>query len=286
MISSGTTLDWRCQALQDTLQTGLPALQVQALGSVDSTSTRLLELLRQDATPRLLVAETQTQGRGRNGRVWFSAPGASLTFSLALPYAPVDWSGLSLAVGVALGEALEPLPPGQAPRLQLKWPNDLWLCDAPGHWRKLGGILIETVATGSGTRACVVGVGLNVLPRPDLQGLRDLRDLSTGHACVQEIEPTLDAPGLLWRVAPALVQALVRFETQGLEPFAAAFARRDLLRGQAVATTWAAAPTGQADGVDAHGALRVQLPGGAVVMVSSGEVSVRPLDRSSLAPEA
>jgi BirA family biotin operon repressor/biotin-[acetyl-CoA-carboxylase] ligase len=210
------------------------------------------------------VAEAQTRGRGRNGRAWQSAPGASLTFSLALPLAPPDWSGLSLAVGVALADAIEARPA----RLQLKWPNDLWLRDAPGRWRKLGGILIETMGI-EGGRACVVGVGLNVRPQPDLQGL------ASGHACVQEVEPGLDAPGLLQRVAPALLQALLRFERRGFTPFADGYERRDLLRGRAVATSLADLPEGVAEGVDGQGALRVRGPQG-VVAVGSGEVSVRP----------
>jgi BirA family biotin operon repressor/biotin-[acetyl-CoA-carboxylase] ligase len=264
-----TALTWGTATLQRALQPLLPGLQVQAVASVDSTSTRLVERLRGgEAAPRLLVAEMQTAGRGRNGRRWTSAPGASLTFSLGLPFAPGDWSGLSLAVGAALADAIEPQPA----RLMLKWPNDLWLADepgaGPGRWRKLGGILIETVVAGE-SRACVLGIGLNVLPRSDVQ------DLASGYACVQELDDTLDAPALLGRVAPALVTALQRFEREGLAPFVGAFARRDLLRGQPVSTTLASVPAGVAEGVDAQGALRVRHAGG-VTAVSSGEVSVRP----------
>ena len=64
-----------------------------------------------DTQPCLLVAEQQLRGRGRVGRSWQSRAGASLTFSLALPLSPVDWSGRSLAVGVALAGALEPSTP-------------------------------------------------------------------------------------------------------------------------------------------------------------------------------
>jgi BirA family biotin operon repressor/biotin-[acetyl-CoA-carboxylase] ligase len=73
-------------------------------------------LLRRGEAPALLVvAEAQTQGRGRNGRAWQSLPGASLTFSLGLPLAPADWSGLSLAVGAALADAIEPAERWQTP---------------------------------------------------------------------------------------------------------------------------------------------------------------------------
>ena len=260
-----TELTWATATLQRMLQPSLPGLQVQAVARVDSTSTRLVERLRGGETaPRLLVAEAQTAGRGRNGRTWHSLPGTSLTFSLGLPYAPADWSGLSLAVGAALADAIEPRPS----RLMLKWPNDLWLADEPGRWRKLGGILIETVVSGT-SRACVVGVGLNVKPAAEAA------DLASGYACVHELDPVLDAPALLARVAPALVAAMQTFEAQGLAPFAAAFARRDLLQGLDVTTTLSAVPAGTAEGVDAQGALRVRHAGG-VALVASGEVSVRP----------
>jgi BirA family transcriptional regulator, biotin operon repressor / biotin---[acetyl-CoA-carboxylase] ligase len=279
-------LAWPTLALQDRLQTLWPGLQVQVRARVGSTNTDMLDLLR--AAPgvaHLLVAELQTQGRGRNGRVWHAQAGTSLTFTFGLPFAPADWSGLSLAVGVALAEALEPLPVGAMPRLQLKWPNDLWLRDAdlphvhphehphehPGtgaRWRKLGGILIETMPVGPG-RACLVGVGLNVLPRADVAGL------TSGYACLQELDAKASAPALLARVAPALLAALQRFERAGLQSAADGFARRDLLRGQTVTTTMDALPQGVADGIDGQGALRVRHPGG-VALVHSGEVSVRP----------
>lgn len=245
------------------LQTGLPTLQVQARGSVDSTSTRLLEQLRHDATPRLLVAETQTQGRGRNGRVWFSAPGASLTFSLALPYAPGDWSGLSLAVGVALAEALHP-------QVQIKWPNDLcW------QGRKLGGVLVETVSLGA-QRYAVIGVGLNlVAPALPSDGV-----LGPGM-------PALPAAGLLdlmpdaakgvghWlrRVAAPLLRQALDFEAQGFGHLVPRYAARDALMGRPVRLS--DGREGVADGVRADGALWLTAASGRSA-VWQHEVSVRP----------
>jgi BirA family transcriptional regulator, biotin operon repressor / biotin---[acetyl-CoA-carboxylase] ligase len=256
-----------------------------------------------DLQPCLLVAEHQTQGRGRLGRDWQASPGLSLTFSLALPYAPAaGWSGLSLAVGLALAEALE--PQAAAPRLRLKRPNDLWLADdasadaldAPGGiaappGRKLGGILLETLplptqgdtrrsAFGGETAAArwlVVGVGLNVRPQP----AEDSAALASGHASLQALRPDLDAPATLHAVAVPLVQTLLGFARDGFAPLQAAYARRDLLAGRLVSTTQADCPQGLALGVDAEGALRVQTggPGGTRVehRLLSGEVSVRPL---------
>lgn len=248
----------------------LPGVRVQVQAELGSTSTELLERLRQgDTAAQLLVAERQNAGRGRQGRRWQSAPGASLTFSYGTLLAPADWSGLSLAVGAMLADAIEPPSAAAGPRLQLKWPNDLWLADGPqGPWRKLGGILVETVAA-AGARACVVGVGLNVQP------LAGDVELSSGYACVQELDPRWDAPALLEAVAAPLVAALARFEREGLAAFAGGYARRDLLRGRRVLSSGAAAVDGVAEGVDAQGRLLLRNAAG-LQAVGSGEVSVRP----------
>jgi BirA family biotin operon repressor/biotin-[acetyl-CoA-carboxylase] ligase len=272
-MHAATALDWRADALQQQLATLLPGLGVEVQAQLASTNTQLLERARtatpQARQPRLLVAEHQTAGRGRLGRGWVAQPGASLTFSLLLPLAPATWAGLSLAVGCALADALEPA--ATAPRLALKWPNDLWLLDAPGRGRKLGGILIETVAAGA-QRLAVVGVGLNVLPQPQA----DAGQLTHGLASTRELDPTSTAPGVLATVAGPLVRALQRFEAEGFAPFHAAFSRRDLLAGRAL-TTAGANPLlqGRGEGVDTDGALLLRSADGTLHRISSGEVSVR-----------
>ena len=72
-----------------------------------------------------------------------------------------------------------------------------------------------------------------------------------------------------------LVEALRRFEREGFAAFAAAFERRDMLRGRAVRTTHPDVPEGCAEGLAPDGSLRVRLPDGTVREVGSGEVSVR-----------
>ena len=303
-------LRWGAEALWEQLTPQLPGLSVEVVARISSTNTALLERARivtppaedgdmaqvrrsvestafgrraADLQPCLLVAEHQTHGRGRQGRVWQAAPGASLTFSLALPLAPKDWSGLSLAVGVALAEALDPpaastglgdagVPAGH--RIGVKWPNDLWLLDGQGGGRKLGGILIETVAAGT-RRLAVIGVGLNVLPM-------STSEVSTGYACLQEIDPLATAPGTLSRIARPLVEALRRFEREGFASFAQAFAARDMLFGRAVLTTHPEVPEGVAAGLAPDGSLLVRTDQG-VREVGSGEVSVR-LDPQRGAP--
>ena len=299
-MSTAYHLRWGAEALWRQLTPLLPDLSVEVVARLGSTNTELLERMRQrpeargheeprtdhaghdrrstgrrqaDTQPCLLVAEHQTRGRGRQGKDWQASPGASLTFSLALPLAPVDWSGLSLAVGLAVAETFDPQPPSGTPRLGIKWPNDLLLIDptaAGGVGRKLGGILIETVQVG-GRRMAVVGIGLNLLPQPDDA---DERPLSWGYACLQELDYGLTAPAALARLAVPLVRTLQAFEREGFAPLRARFAARDVLLGRPVTTTLPDLPAGVADGIDETGTLWLQVAGQRRP-VASGEVSLR-----------
>jgi BirA family biotin operon repressor/biotin-[acetyl-CoA-carboxylase] ligase len=298
MSNEASHLSWGAERLWEQLNPILPGMSVEVVARSDSTNSQLIDRARMfsgrrdqpvtvpgvldrrdreersphgrrtgDTHPCLLVAESQTRGRGRHGRNWQSSAGASLTFSLSLALSPNDWSGLSLAVGVSLAEALEAAC-GHGAAIGLKWPNDLWLLDAPGQGRKLGGVLIETVMVGS-RRMAIVGVGLNVLPQ-------STRELSSGYACLQERQPDIDPPKALHQVARPLAEALMQFERDGFSAFAQRFAQRDLLRGQEVTTTLPHLPSGIADGVGPDGALRLKVgDDGEVHLVSSGDVSVR-----------
>ena len=274
---------WHAEALWEAVVPQLPGFTVEVLPQIDSTNTELMRRARAGQTePTLLVAERQTAGRGRMGRVWDSSHtealegSASLTFSLGLPLAPADWSGLSLAVGLAVAEGLD--PDGSA-GVRLKWPNDLWLADD----RKLAGILVETaslpLSTGAegaagadlaAARYVVIGIGINIAPQ---RGAPAPVAGATPRAGLQDVLPAVDAPAALARVLAPLVAAVQQFEAQGFAPFQARFAARDVLRGRAVRLS--DGTEGQALGVDAQGAFRVQTAAG-VQAVISNEISVRP----------
>ena len=281
--ASSTRPHWGAEALWQALVPLLPGLSIEVVQTLDSTNSELTDRLRNagrvqqdrrggrvgDLFPQMLVAINQTAGRGRLGRRWHATPGSSLTFSLALPLHRDDWSGLSLAVGLAVAEALDPA----GTRIGLKWPNDLILRDtAAGKGlpciagRKLGGILIESVPVGA-QRAAVVGIGINVLPQP-------VAEADYGAAALAELWPDATPQDALARIGEPLVRALLAFDSDGFEPMREAYARRDTLLGQQVRTTDAEMPEGVADGVDADGALKVA-SGGQVRRVVSGEVSVR-----------
>ena len=276
---------WPAEAVWEAVAPLLPGFTVEVLPSIDSTNTELMRRARAGQTePTLLVAEQQTAGRGRLGRVWQSDVGASLMLSLGLPMVPRDWSGLSLAVGVSVAESLQPnlppLEPGQPPRIGLKWPNDLWLSGD----RKLGGILVETAsfvapqaahpapAHGSAARYVVVGIGINVLPRSG-------EGMSMPPGSLQDVEQGLDAPAALLRIVPPLVAMLQGFEACGFAPVQPRFAARDVLQGRPV--TLSDGQTGTAHGVAEDGALLVHTAQG-MQTVTSAEISVRPAVLSTL----
>lgn len=280
MPQQKSPIRWPAEAVWEAVAPLLPGFTVEVLPSIDSTNTELMRRARAGQTePTLLVAEQQTAGRGRLGRVWQSDVGASLMLSLGLPMAPKDWSGLSLAVGVSVAESLQPtlppLEPGHSPRIGLKWPNDLWLDGAAGE-RKLGGILVETASfvapqAPAATRAptaryVVVGIGINVLPRSP-------EGLSMPPGSLQDVAPGLDAPTALLRIAAPLVAMLQSFEGYGFAPMQARFAARDVLQGRAV--TLSDGQAGTAHGVAEDGALLVHTAQG-MQAITSAEISVRP----------
>jgi BirA family biotin operon repressor/biotin-[acetyl-CoA-carboxylase] ligase len=245
---------WPAESIWEQVSPLLPGFTVEVLPEIDSSNTELMRRARAGQTePTLLVAERQTAGRGRLGRPWQSAAGDSLTFSLGLPFSPKDWSGLSLAVGLALAESLHP-------DIGLKWPNDLWWQD-----RKLGGILIEAATAGARSQV-VIGMGINIRPRP-------AEGLSTPPAALTELWPDATAGAALLRLMPTLVRTLQDFEQQGFAPLQARFEARDVLRGREVHTS--DGQSGRALGVGPTGALRLLLAGGEK-LIDSSEVSVRP----------
>ena len=291
----------------------LPALTVEVLKEVDSTNSELMRRARAGQTdPVLLVAESQTAGRGRLGRQWHAQAGDALTFSLGLMLHPADWSGLSLAVGLSVVESLDPQG---ALGLGLKWPNDIWVCQqdtsqqilgtlpkpASNTWCKLAGILIETAVpsmpmpktsqhqvTNSQTeqRYCVIGVGINIgKPRAlDVSipaiGLRDLSEVAAAKASATSASasPTT-APQALAMIAQPLLAAVLAFESKGFAPSQAAFQQRDVLRDMPV--TLSDGRQGIARGVDNTGVLRVETPQG-MQLINSAEVRVRPSIEESL----
>lgn len=272
--AAGYRLPWPLQMLDAAqIHAALPTTVADALGAMevhwelDSTSSELQRRGVQAADFSILLAETQTAGRGRRGRAWLSPPGMNLHLSCLKRFESgfAALSGLSLALGVIVLRALESVGVGGA---GLKWPNDVLAADG-----KLGGILVELSGEYQGPCAAVIGIGLNLRLTPALreqagQPVCDLSVLAGG------------APPDRNRVAAALIAALVdglrQFESGGFAGFVDDYARHDLLRDQPLRLSGAqGAFEGVGAGVDARGALRVRLADGSLRQVDSADVTVR-----------
>ncbi len=226
---------------------------------VASTNAEALRLAATGEPEGLVVvADTQSAGRGRLGRSWWSQPGTALLASwLVRPsLAPDRWPLLALAAGVAAARAAAA---AAGIEVRLKWPNDLM---AGGH--KTGGILTES----DGRGAIVVGLGINVRQDafPD-----DIRDTATSLVAAGG-----RAPARAW----VLAATLSAFGARKDEPENVLDEYRTLCEtiGRRVRVDRTNADTieGTATGVAATGALTVRTEGGEIEVPAGDVVHVRP----------
>lgn len=234
------------------------ALRWRWLGEVGSTNAEAAALAREGAPAgTVVVAEAQTEGRGRLGRAWWSPPGDNLYLSYLhrVRLAPDRLGGLTLDVGLAVSEALDELglPAG------LKWPNDIIV-----RGRKLGGLLAELHTGIQGGDAVVVGVGLdlNTCAFPS-----ELASVATSYAL--ETGLTLSVRRAAHVVAAHLARRFRAFEARGGADVAG-YLERWVLAGAPVR---AGDVVGRATRVEADGGLVLVADDGHEVRVTSGEVT-------------
>lgn len=259
------------RAVQVTLTTPpRPWRHVEVHDRIGSTNARALQWGMPWA---VILAEHQTQGRGRMRRDWHTPSGLALTMSASLPLPPgVGW--LPLLAGLAVAEAIGATAAVPA---VLKWPNDV-LVPADGD-RKVCGILCEAKpAAGTTTSTCaeglaVVGVGLNVAQRrADLPG-----DAATSLALcgVDLARETLAAA-----VLDALADRYAALVAGGPRAQAAraAYRRSCATIGAAVRLVRPAGPDvlGRAVAVDDEGRLLVQEPAGTRAWAAGDVTHLRP----------
>jgi BirA family transcriptional regulator, biotin operon repressor / biotin---[acetyl-CoA-carboxylase] ligase len=245
--------------------------QLDVLLSVDSTNRFVAE--SSEAEPekvRVCVAELQNAGRGRRGRSWVAPFGSGICLSLGWQFteAPPTFSALSLAVGVAVVNALERLG---AHGVGLKWPNDLiW------QNRKLGGILIEMRGESAGPAHVVIGIGINVqMPGAVRIMLAEKQAalISDVHEIMRDRTPMRNT--IIAAMTDEIVAMLGTFATQGFAPFVDAWQRLDTLANSQVKVISGTQTTfGTARGVEIDGTLLVDVDG-SLQRFASGEVSLR-----------
>lgn len=240
---------------------GVPLLEVH--DTLGSTNDRGKLLLREGAPSwGLILAEAQSEGRGRGGKRWYSPPGAGLWFSLLVPARGNAWNSLlPIRVGMALARAGERTLQergASGTEFLLKWPNDLLLGD-----RKVGGVLCEK----GSEEKLVVGVGINVgSPPGGFQG---------------PLESTAGSVEGLTAVCPArggFLEAILKEIRDGLEEEGELlsekeleeYGRRDALLGEKVESE--VAGEGVARGLSKTGSLLMEGAEAGLTEVMAGSV--------------
>lgn len=241
-------------------------------GVIDSTSAWLG---RRPSPPPgrfdAVLAEHQTEGRGRRGRRWLSPFGGGLCLSLNRRFdaVPAALPALSLAAGVAVCRALHDVV---GARIGLKWPNDIVAGDG-----KLGGLLVDVAGEADGPISIVIGIGLNFHVPPAMAasviaggGLRPVG------LCA--LADSID--GGRNRLAASLIgrmhAVLTEFERDGFAGFVADWRRYDMLAGRPVVVHIGGRTlAGTACGIDADGRLLLLDAAGKTQRIASGEVSLR-----------
>lgn len=233
--------------------------------SVDSTSAWLQRRGQSSPKGQACVAEYQTAGRGRRGRHWVSPFGSNIYLSLLWRFEGTgQTAGLSLAVAVAVTEALERLG---ARHLTLKWPNDVLF-----EGRKLAGILIEVTGEATGGCQVIIGIGVNVgMPAAESEAI------DQPWADLTETGASPERNRVAGSLLDALIRTLARFEREGLDRFLGAWRSRDCMYGQPVSVQFAEGSLqGVGRGVDQFGQFLVEHAGG-TERLNYGEVSLRRL---------
>ena len=259
--------DWLSSTVMSANTAGLKSLglRIEVEREIDSTNAALKRrALSEDIHGVALFAETQTAGRGRLGRVWVSPPKSNIYLSLGwrTGLEPLELAGLSLAAGCAIGEGLER---NFGLKMQLKWPNDLYL-----GGKKCGGVLIDLVQSSNQDWTIVVGVGLNVaMPN---SGGNDIDQPWTDLSSHSAVPLTRNEVG--GQLLGALVPLLSSWQVGAFSQWRESWSRRDLMAGHQITVQQGNhSISGRADGVDHSGALRVVTNEGLTV-VQSGEASM------------
>jgi BirA family biotin operon repressor/biotin-[acetyl-CoA-carboxylase] ligase len=230
--------------------------RIELFDCLPSTNREAVQLAQAEVEHgTVVVADSQTAGRGRLSRSWFSPAGANLYCSVVLrtarpPERLTEWlSWLPLVSALAAAEAIEQV---SSIHVSVKWPNDLLISE-----RKVGGILCES---GTGTRSGpfqIIGIGVNVnIDRNDWPA--DLRASAT--SIWDERKIVVDRNRLLAQLLHELEQCLDELAIHGTSRLALAYHQRCTTIGHRVQATLANGEVlvGLAEGVGQDGSLRVQ----------------------------
>ncbi len=251
------------------LLAGLPVAQIRYFDTIGSTNDEALAWIQAGAQDGcLVIADQQTQGRGRLNRRWITRPAAALAFSIILRPTPEECNRMvffSPLGALAICQALEGLP-GLQP--QIKWPNDVLLLGG-----KIAGILVEAAWLGEHMQGIVIGIGINVQP----DAVPPAEDLIFPATSVEEAHgKAVSREELLRDVLRALFEWRSKMASG---EFQQAWEERLAFRGQLVKVEGNGGPPiiGQVVGIDPSGNLLLGGAAGETIPVMVGDVHLRPV---------
>jgi len=233
----------------------------------DSTNLRAGEMAAQGAPEgTLIVAEQQTQGRGRRQRAWFSPPRQGIYASLILrpAIAPTEAPRMTLLAAVAAAETLLALTPLAA---TIKWPNDILV-----RGRKIAGILTEISTGMDAVDYMVVGLGLNVnIPADDFP--EEIQAQAT--SILAETGAPFSRPLLLRSYLEQLEYYYDIFNTEGFDPVLQRWrALTDMLGRRVRIDMIGRRHVGEVADFDQDGALILRDEGGRSIRIFSGDITL------------
>jgi BirA family biotin operon repressor/biotin-[acetyl-CoA-carboxylase] ligase len=259
---AGTSYPFNGVEVRSGLKNELLGKELFFYNTLESTNSRALEMAKEGAAEgTVIIAESQTKGRGRLGRTWLSAPGGNLYTSIILrpPIPPQDAQTLTLTAAVGVAEtisAFSPVPP------TVKWPNDV-LIDS----KKAAGILTEMNSEADRVNFVIVGIGVNVnMPPPAPLGRRAT---SIKEICGKVIDRAEFAQTLYSR----LEKWYKVYLDEGFAPVLGAWKGYFDAEGKHVKIEGFDKIEGICMGVDEGGALLVRNSSGHTERVISGEVA-------------
>jgi BirA family biotin operon repressor/biotin-[acetyl-CoA-carboxylase] ligase len=239
------------------LQSALRMRPCQYYPTIDSTNERALSLVR-DGAPQgsVIVADEQTQGRGRLGRAWFAPPGTALMFSYVMHPRAEALTYIGMMAALSVCETVEALG---AKGVGIKWPNDVQI-----DGLKLCGVLPEAAWQGERLLGVALGIGLNV--RVDFAGT-PFEGLATS---LQDSVGKVDRANLLARLLERLDYWTPRLESDALYE---GWRARLVMLGRPVRVTNGGGTTrGVAEDVERQGALLIRDEGGVLRRVIAGDM--------------
>jgi BirA family transcriptional regulator, biotin operon repressor / biotin---[acetyl-CoA-carboxylase] ligase len=254
--------------LSEALASSLIGHKIVLLEEVDSTNVCAAELGRKGADEgTVVIADSQTSGKGRLGRSWQSPPGVNLYASIILrPEGdPVTFSGMTLAAGVAVAETIRTYC---REGVALKWPNDVQI-----KGRKVCGILSEMQGIGGSAGFMVIGIGVNInIRRSDFQ--EELRDIAT--SLLEETGRQTDRTAFVALLLERLLHWYRIFLAGDFTVIRDRWLALSAMVGKQVRVTFHdRVETGRVIGMDEAGALLLEDEQGGVQTIMAGDVSLR-----------